>query len=70
MESACRSMPPDTYLEASVAMAKGLEVLGRWRTGLVRKQFFSLLKAFWQELFQFHGVSFLVKLRRGQAMLE
>ena len=49
MESACRSMPPDAYLEASVAMAKGLEVSGRCWTGLVRKQFFSLLKAFWQE---------------------
>ena len=65
MESACRSMPPDAYLEASVAMVKGLEVLGRCRTGFVRKQFFSLLKAFWQELFQFYGVSFLVRLRRG-----
>ena len=70
MELACRSMPPDVCLEASVAMVKGLEVSGRWRTGLVRQQFFSLLKAFWQELFQFHGVSFLVKSRRGQAMLE
>ena len=70
MELACRSTPPDAYLEASVAMAKGFEVSGRCRTGLVRKQFFSLLKAFWQELFQFHGVSFLVRSRRGQAMLE
>ena len=70
MELACRSTPPDAYLEASVVMAKGLEVSGRWRMGLVRKQFFSLLKAFWQELFQFHRVSFLVKLRRGRAMLE
>ena len=65
MESACRSMPPDMYFEVSVAMAEGLEVSGRWRTGLVRKQFFSLLKVFWQELFQFHEVSFLVKSRRG-----
>ena len=63
-------MPPNAYLEVSVVMAKGLEVSGRWRMGLVRKQFFSLLKAFWQELFQFHEVSFLVKSRRGQVMLE
>ena len=63
-------MPPDAYFAASVAMAKGLEVSGRWSTGLVRKQFFSLLKVFWQELFQFHGVSFLLRSRRGQAMLE
>ena len=70
MESVCRSTPPDAYLEASVAMVKGLEVSGRWRMGLVRKQFFSLLKAFWQELFQFHRASFLVKLRRGRVMLD
>ena len=56
MESACRSIPPDAYLEVS----------GRWRIGLVRKQFFNLLKAFWQELFQFHGVSFFVKSRRDR----
>ena len=65
MELTCRSTPPDAYLEASVVMAKDLEVLGRGRTGLVRKQFFSLLKVFWEELFQFHGVSFLVRSRRG-----
>ena len=65
MESACRSTPPDVYLEVSVAMAKGFEVSGRCRMGLVRKQFFSLLKAFWQELLQFHRVSFLVRSRRG-----
>ena len=33
--------------------------------GVVRKQFFSLLKSFWQELFQIHRVSFLVWSRRG-----
>ena len=63
-------MLPDMYLEASVVMVKGLEVSGRWRMCLVRKQFFSLLKVFWQELFQFHGASFLVRLRRGCVMSE
>ena len=53
-----------------MAMAKGLEVSGGCRTDLVRKQFFSLLKVFWQELFQFHGVSFFVRSRRGHVMLE
>ena len=57
-------------MEALVVIVKGLEVSGRWRTGLVRKQIFSLLKAFWQELFQFYGVSFLVRSRRGHAILE
>ena len=33
--------------------------------GVVRKQFFSLLRSFWQELFQIHRVSFLVWSRRG-----
>ena len=65
MELACRSTPPDMYLEASVAMVKGFEVSGRCRTGLVRKQFFSLLKAFWQEFLQFHRVSFLVREWHG-----
>ena len=31
-------MAPDACLEASVAMAKGADRLGRWRTGLERKR--------------------------------
>ena len=31
-------MAPDACLEALVAMAKGADKLGRWRTGLERKR--------------------------------
>ena len=36
-------MVPKVYLETSVAMVKGLEKSGRWRTGHDRKSFFSEL---------------------------
>ena len=38
-------MAPDAYFEASVAMAKGAERLGRWRIGLDRNRYFRVSKA-------------------------
>ena len=32
LELVCRRMAPEVYLEASVAMVKGLKKSGRWRT--------------------------------------
>ena len=37
-------MAPEAYFEVSVAMMKGLEKSGRWRTGCERKSSFSSLK--------------------------
>ena len=42
-------MAPDACLEASVAMAKGADRLGRWRTGLERKRYLRESKEDWHE---------------------
>ena len=57
-------------MEASVAMAKGAERSGRWRTGFDRKRDLRVLKDVWQVGVQFHWRFFLVRLIRGQATLE
>ena len=44
LESVWRRMALKAYFEASVAMVKGLEKSGRWRTGCERKSLFSLSK--------------------------
>ena len=63
-------MAPDAYFEVSVAIAKGAERLGRWRTSLERKRCFKVSKADWQERDQFQVKFFLVRLIRGRATLE
>ena len=47
-------MAPEAYFEVSVVMAKGLEKLGRWRTGCDRKSFFKLSNDCWQAEVQSH----------------
>ena len=63
-------MAPDAYFEALVAMEKGAERLGRWRTGLDKNRHFRASKVDWQEGDQFHVKFFLVRLIRGWATME
>ena len=63
-------MAPEAYLEALVAMAKGAARLGRWRMGFDRNRDLRVSKEVWQAGDQFQGKFFLVRLMRGQAMLE
>ena len=59
LESVWRRIASKAYLEASVAMAKGLEKSGRWRTKHDRKSFFSKSNNCWQAEVQSQRLSFL-----------
>ena len=58
------------YFEASVAIANGLVKSGSWRTGFDRNSCFKLLKDACVLAVQSQWWSFLVRSRRGQAMVE
>ena len=53
------------YFKVSVAMAKGAERLGRWRTGSDKNRCFRASKVDWQEGDQFHVRFFLVRSTKG-----
>ena len=63
-------MVPDAYLDASVAIAKGEERSGMRKMDCERKRHLSWSKACCWEGVQFQGRFFLVRLMRGQAMVE
>ena len=65
MESVWRRIAPDVYFKVSVAMAKGAERLGRWRTGSDKNRCFRASKVDWQEGDQFHVRFFLVRSTKG-----
>ena len=70
MESVWRRIAPKAYFEVSVAMANGLAKSGSWRIGFDRNSYFKLLKDACVSVVQSHWWSFLVRSRRGWAMVE
>ena len=63
-------MAHKAYFKVSVAIANGLAKSGSWRTGFDRNSYFKLLKDVCASVVQSHQWSFLVRLRRGWAIIE
>ena len=70
LELVWRRIAPETYLKALVVMVNGLEKLGRCKTGQDKKSFFSELNDYWQVDVQSQQLSFFMRSRRGQVIVE
>ena len=70
LKSICIRTAPVAVSEALVMTVKGLVVSGRARTGPWMKVAFNVLNATSHSVVQSHFAPFLVRLWRGQAIVE
>ena len=70
MKSVWRRMVLEAYFKASVVIANGLMKLGSWKMDLDRNNCFRLSKDACASVIQSQQWSFLIRSRRGWAMVE